>query len=60
MKKSWCDGKADPNCITGKASADLRAFQASLQRNLKVLESYRRFPEKIQKYVTWRQRYTAW
>lgn len=60
MKKNWCDAKADPNCIAGKTRTDLDAFQASLQRNLKILESYRRFPDKIQKYVTWRQKYTAW
>ncbi len=60
LQKNWCNGKPDANCLDSKTSTNLRAFQSSIDRNLKALESYRHFPDKIQKYVTWRQKYTAW
>ena len=31
----------------------------SLQENINVIESYKRFPEKLQKYLTWKERYAT-
>ena len=60
MKKNWCNGDPDAKCLDSKTSTNLSAFKASIDRNIKVINTYRHFPEKIQKYVTWRQKYTAW
>jgi hypothetical protein len=60
IEKKWCDGNPDPKCIDAKTSTNLSALKSSIDQNLKVIDSYRNFPKKIQQYVTWRQKYTAW
>jgi hypothetical protein len=60
LKKNWCDGKADAACLDKQTSINLSKFQSSLEANLKIIDTYRNFPQKIQKYVTWRQKYAAW
>lgn len=60
LKKNWCNGKADAECLDKQTSINLSKFQSSLEANLKIIDTYRNFPQKIQKYVTWRQKYAAW
>jgi hypothetical protein len=40
-----------------KVIINARRTLASLQENLRVLEEYKRFPEKLQKYIGWKERY---
>ena len=46
-------------CLRRKASLSTGAFIASVNQNLKRIEEYKRFPLKIQKYITWKERYIA-
>lgn len=55
--QSWCISDPTPECLAQKASLQSGAFRASLMRNLQRIEEYRNFPEKLQKYVTWKQHY---
>ena len=51
----------DPSaaCLQRKASLNTGAFISSVNENLKRIEEYKRFPLKIQKYITWKERYIA-
>lgn len=60
MKKNWCSGNANAECLDQKTNLNVSSFRSSVERGLKMIDEYRKFPEKVQKYVTWRQRYTAW
>lgn len=53
---SNCVGVADPtSCLNQRANAG--PLLASINQNLKRIEEYKNFPIKLQKYVTWKQRY---
>lgn len=60
MKRKWCNGNPDGACLDSKTSLNTSTFVASIEKNLRMIDMYRKFPEKLQQYVTWRQRYTAW
>ena len=51
----------DPSaaCLDKKAQFQSGPFVASVKQNLKRIEEYKKFPVKIQKYLTWKERYTA-
>lgn len=53
---SWCATGDTPECLQAKANLDKSGFVSSLNQNLKRIEEYRRFPEKLQKYVTWKEK----
>lgn len=51
-----CVGVADTStCLNQRANAG--PLLASINQNLKRIEEYKNFPIKLQKYVTWKQRY---
>lgn len=60
MKKNWCNGKPDSDCFDKQTNLNFSAFQSSIERNIQVIETYRNFPQKIQKYITWKQQLAAW
>lgn len=54
---SWCVGVENtPDCLAKKAKINAGALQSSIEANLRRIEEYRRFPEKLQKYVTWKEK----
>ncbi len=59
VKESWCIGKTPAECADQHINLWLWALSSSIEQNLKRLEEYKRFPEKIQKYLTWKERYIA-
>jgi hypothetical protein len=46
-------------CADKKAKFQAGAFVSSIRENLRIIEEYKRFPMKIQKYLTWKERYIA-
>ena len=57
-KKWWCDGKPNSKeCLDSKTNIWLGALSSSIEQNLRRIDEWRKFPEKIQKYITWKQRY---
>ncbi len=59
-QKSWCATAPDKNaCLNSKGNLQASAFVTSLQENIRTIEGYKKFPEKLQKYLTWKQRYLA-
>ncbi len=57
--RDMCLTDPSPECLQRKASLNTGAFIASVNENLKRIEEYKRFPLKIQKYITWKERYIA-
>lgn len=55
-QKRWCASGETAECLEAKAKLNSSGFYSSIQANLKRIEEYRRFPEKIQKYVTWKEK----
>ena len=55
----WCVGKTPAECADIHTNANIGALKSSIERNLQVIETYKRFPEKLQKYITWKQRYIS-
>lgn len=51
----------DPSaeCLAKKAKIQNGAFMNSINQNLQRIEEYKRFPQKLQKYLTWKERYIA-
>jgi hypothetical protein len=57
-KKWWCDGKpTSKECVDSKTNIWLGGLSSSIEQNLRRIDEWKRFPEKIQKYITWKQRY---
>lgn len=54
--KNWCASGESEECLKAKARLQSLGFYSSIQQNLKRIEEYRRFPEKLQKYVTWKEK----
>lgn len=57
--RDFCASDPTPECLAKKATLESSPFTTSLRQNLKTLEEYKNFPQKLQKYITWRQRYLA-
>lgn len=53
----WCVGKTAQQCIDAKTSSNISSVQSRIDQNLRRIEEWKRLPEKLQKYVTWKQRY---
>ncbi len=56
-KSLWCNGKADAACLDSKTNTQMGGLTSSIEQNLARIEEYKRFPQKLQKYITWKQRY---
>lgn len=59
MKNLCVNAENTKACLDAKASLNAGGLMSSIITNLKRLEEYERFPEKIQKYITWKERYIA-
>ncbi len=59
MMSSWCVGKSTKECADEKIALNSWWFMSSLQKNIRIINDYKKFPEKLQKYVTWKQRYMS-
>lgn len=55
-EQNWC-ADLDPACLEQKGKLRSSGLKSALEQNLKRIEEYKRFPEKLQKYVTWKQQY---
>ncbi len=56
-KAVWCNGAFDLSCLDSKTSTQMGGLTSSIEQNLARIEEYKRFPQKLQKYITWKQRY---
>lgn len=56
---SFCSNDPSPECVAQKMKLQSSGLQNSINRNLKIIEEYKNFPVKLQKYVTWKQRYLS-
>lgn len=56
---NWCVGKSATECANAKITLNAGGFLNSITQNLKRIEEYKQFPIKLQKYVTWKQRYMS-
>lgn len=54
--KNWCAMGNTSECVNAKLHIDSSTFLSDLAYNIQMLESYKRFPEKLQKLLTWKQR----
>lgn len=59
MMTNWCVWKTPQECADAKILLNSSGFMSSLKQNLKILNDYKNFPQKLQKYVTWKQRYMS-
>ena len=55
--KDFCANDQTQACLEKKAKLQSSGFINSLNQNLKIIEQYKNFPAKLQKYVTWKQKY---
>jgi hypothetical protein len=58
-RRGWCGDRSAASCVDSQTTVGLGALEADVRNGLRRIEEWRRFPEKIQKYVTWKQRYIA-
>ncbi len=52
-----CVNDPSPQCLEKKARLQSGAFMSSILTNIKRIDDYKKFPIKIQKYITWKERY---
>lgn len=57
--QNFCLSDTSPECLDKKAKFQNGPLVSSIVQNLKRIEEYKTFPLKIQKYVTWKDRYIA-
>jgi hypothetical protein len=57
MLDSFCVNDPSTDCLTRKAQIQSSGLIGSINENLKRIEEYKNFPIKLQKYITWKQRY---
>ncbi len=57
MLDSFCVNDPSADCLTRKAQIQSSGLIGSINENLKRIEEYKNFPIKLQKYITWKQRY---
>ena len=54
--KNWCVTGESKECLLAKAKLEKSGFMSSIQANIKRIQEYRKFPEKLQKYVNWKEK----
>ena len=57
--KSFCVSDPSTACLDTKAKLQSGPFVNSIRENLKRIEEYKRFPTKVLKYITWKERYIS-
>lgn len=55
--ENWCTKGDSEKCLKQKAELNSSGFFSSLQANRARIEEYRKFPEKLKKYLNWKQKY---
>lgn len=55
--KNFCISDPSAACLDTKAKLQSGPFVNSIRENLKRIEEYKRFPTKVLKYLTWKERY---
>jgi len=56
--KSWTGFANDPKAaVSFKALLDAKKLVKSVEKNIKILEEYKKFPTKFRKYITWKEMY---
>ena len=55
----WCVTPDSLQCVNAKLNLDSSKFLGDLRYNIAMLESYKKFPEKLMKLFTWKQRLIA-
>lgn len=58
-ENDWCVGKTPQECADIKTNTNTAGVQSTIKKTMKSIEEWRRFPEKLQKYITWKQRYVT-
>lgn len=51
----WCVNDNSAECIQSKWNLQNSGLMASIMANLRRIEEYRNFPDKLQKYVNWKE-----
>lgn len=54
---NWCLDENSQECLQAKLRINDSGLRSSIMQNLKRIEEYRRFPEKLKKYANWKQKY---
>ena len=54
--KNWCVTGESKECLLAKAKLEKSGFMSSIQANIKRIQEYKKFPEKVQKYVNWKEK----
>lgn len=58
MIADWCvSGENTQECLDARARLNSSGLVSSIRQNLQRLDEYRRFPEKLQKYIHWKQKF---
>lgn len=57
--KNMCISDTSPACLDKKLKIQSGPFINSIRENLKRIEEYKRFPMKVIKYLTWKERYIS-
>lgn len=57
--ENFCLNNPTPECANEKSKINAGPLLASINQNLKRIEEYKNFPVKLQKYITWKQRYLS-
>ncbi len=54
---NWCVTDPTPECLAAKAKLNSSALRAAWQANKARIQEYRQFPEKLKKYLNWKEKY---
>lgn len=59
-KTEWGDcGNDAKKCADQKILIDASSTLSTMKENIHIIEDYAKFPEKLQKYLTWKERYAG-
>ena len=58
-KRDKWSGLQDPSEADEKVIVETESLIGTLQENINIIEEYKRYPEKLQKYLTWKERYAS-
>ncbi len=53
---NWCTTDATSECLDTKLRLNASPFLADLRYNIQMLETYKKFPEKLMKLLTWKEK----
>jgi hypothetical protein len=56
-EQEWCKWKTSKECADLKTTSGLSGLSSGIGSNLRRIQEWKKLPDKIQKYITWKQRY---